>query len=52
MFDQLYLISEGRAMFAGPATEAVEYFAKIDPAVTKQRGARTHGFFFSFARPI
>lgn len=32
LFDQLYLISEGRAMFAGPAADAVAYFAALDPA--------------------
>jgi ATP-binding cassette, subfamily G (WHITE), eye pigment precursor transporter len=30
LFDQLYLISEGRTMFAGDAIKAVEYFASID----------------------
>lgn len=32
LFDQLYLISEGRTMFAGPAGQAVAYFAALDPA--------------------
>ena len=32
LFDQLYLISEGRTMYAGSAAGAVGYFAYIDPA--------------------
>mmetsp|Transcript_32199 Transcript_32199/g.37836 ORF Transcript_32199/g.37836 Transcript_32199/m.37836 type:complete len:663 (-) Transcript_32199:31-2019(-) len=30
LFDQLYLISEGRTMFAGQAVQAVKYFAELD----------------------
>lgn len=30
LFDQLYLLSEGRTMFAGPADQAVTYFASLD----------------------
>jgi len=30
MFDKLLLLSEGKTMFFGKATEAVEYFAKLD----------------------
>jgi len=29
LFDQLYLISEGKCMFAGPASDAVAYFAQM-----------------------
>jgi len=32
LFDQLYLLSEGRTMFAGPADQAVTYFACLNDA--------------------